>query len=71
MCDPGYMVGAVDVFANLMVVRDQNSRWLVERAYLCHGQIPVLLHNVFEPDESNGNHPIVDWRWIWVERKYL
>jgi hypothetical protein len=40
-------------------------------AYLCHSQIPVLLHNVLKPDESHGNHPIVDWGWIWVERKYL
>ena len=47
-----------------------NLRWL-ERAHLCHGQIPVLLHDVVKPDESHGNHPIFDWRRIRVERKDL
>jgi hypothetical protein len=47
-----------------------NTRWL-ERAHLCHGQIPVLLHNVVKPDKSHGNHPIFDRRRIRVEREYL
>ena len=71
MCDPGYMFGAVYIFANLAVVYSQKTQWLLERAYLCHGQIPVLLHNILKLNESHGNHPIVDWRGIWVERKYL
>ena len=44
--------------------------WL-ERAYLCHGQIPVLPHNVIKLDESHGNHPIFDWRWVRVKGEYL
>ena len=74
MCDPGYMVSAVYIFANLVAVYNQNTLWLLEQAHaahLCHGQIPVLLHNVLELNERHGNHPIVDWRRIWVERKYL
>lgn len=65
------MVGAVYIFANLVVVYDQNTQWLLDGEHLCHGQIPVLLHNVLKLDERHGNHPIVDWRRIWVERKYL
>jgi hypothetical protein len=48
-----------------------NTQWPLERAHLCHGQIPVLLHNVLKLNERHRNHPIVDWRRIWVERKYL
>lgn len=71
MCDPGYMVGAIYIFANLVVVYNQNTQWLVERAHLCHSQIPVLPHNVLKLDERHRNHPIVYWRRVWVERKYL
>lgn len=70
MCDPGYVVGAIYVFANLVVVPHSNILWW-ERAHLCHGQIPVLLHNVVKLDEGDRNHPIFDWGWIWIERKYL
>jgi hypothetical protein len=43
----------------------------MERAYLCHGQIPVLTHDVVKLDESHGNHPIFDWRRVRVEREDL
>ena len=71
MCDPCYVVGAVYIFANLVMVYNQNAQCLLGRAHLCHGQIPVQFHNVLKLDKRHGNHPIVDWRRIWVERKYL
>jgi hypothetical protein len=49
----------------------QSEHSMTVGAHLCHGQIPVLLHNVLKLNERHGNHPIIDWRRIWVERKYL
>ena len=71
MRDSGYVVGAVDVSANLVVVRNGRMHKWLGQTHLCHGQIPVLLHDVIKVDEGYWHHPIFDRRWVWVEGEYL
>jgi hypothetical protein len=71
VCDTGYVLGAVDVLTDLVLVHHGRMHKWLGITYLCHRQIPVLPYDVFKVDESHWHHPIFDWRWVWVEGEYL
>jgi hypothetical protein len=71
VCDTGYVLGAVDVVTDLVLVHHGRMHKWLGITYLCHRQIPVLPYDVFKVDESHWHHPIFDWRWVWVEGEYL
>ena len=52
------MVRAVDEFADLRVMINAGGARRKERAYLHHGEIPVIFDRFLQVDKGNGDHPV-------------